>query len=369
MDQHALAHMRTIHFRDTDDKMAKTALIEALKDLESDYTPCYPTAASGMEATADVQMRLLVVGVAGTTIPSQTISVSESLCADPLLNRVKWELYLPAHRHEFVTRKLSEMARVIETREALDPPTVVATSAGSKAPERLPHDSTPVPADPEVPPSEVVSLRGFVTKACRDFSQLASGAWTLVACCAAFYVYITTFCTRKQIHWRAPAGGRLMLAVVAVVVLLQLVSTVGAAKLRPFRDPNSWAEGMPSYREGPAMTAGPDGSLYVFGGLTYQRGKSNELFKLDLDNKEWHIIEPRGSVKPSARENHRMVSVGSDLYVFGGYTQTGEQGRCAAGHRQGACRIKRLTAGAPMIINTSRLRWCTGGPAEDSIVM
>jgi hypothetical protein len=218
MDQHALAHMRTIHFRDTDDKMAKTALIEALKDLESDYTPCYPTAASGMEATADVQMRLPAAGVAGTTIPSQTISVSESLCADPLLNRVKWELYLPAHRHEFITRKLSEMARCRrEALEARDPPPVVATSAASKAPERLPHDSTPAPAAPEVPPTVVAALRGFVTKACRDFSQLASGAWTLVTCGAAFYMCIASFCTRKQIHRRAPVGGRLVLAVVAVV--------------------------------------------------------------------------------------------------------------------------------------------------------
>ena len=88
--------MRTIHFRDAYDKMTKTALNEARKDPESDYTPCYPAAARvvdailarEMETTADVHMRLPAAGVAVTTIPSQTISVSESLCADPLLNRV-----------------------------------------------------------------------------------------------------------------------------------------------------------------------------------------------------------------------------------------------------------------------------------------
>ena len=112
--QCALAHTHAIHFRDTDDKMTKTTLHETRQDPESDYTPAAARVvdailASGMEATADVQMRPLAAGVAGTRIPSQTISVSESLCADPLLNRIQWELYLPAHRHEFITRKLSEI--------------------------------------------------------------------------------------------------------------------------------------------------------------------------------------------------------------------------------------------------------------------
>jgi hypothetical protein len=331
--QYDLAYTHAIHFRDTEDKMTKAALKEARKDPESDYIPCYPAAArvvdailvSGMEATAHVQMRLLAVGLAGTTIPSQTISVFESLCADPLLNRFQWELYLPAHSHEFIIWKLlTEMARCRrEALEAPDAPPVVATSAGSKAPEMLPHDSTPAPAAPEVPPSVVAALRGFVTNACRDFAQFASGAWTLVTCGAAFYMCIASFCTRKQIHRRAPAGGRLVLAVVEVAVLLQLLSTVGAAKLRPFRDAtaNMWAEGKPSGRQDPAMAAGPDESLWVFGG-GYPT-KMSDLFKLDLDTKEWHIIEPRGSVKPSARIMHRMVSVGIDLYVFGGSIRVG----------------------------------------------
>jgi N-acetylneuraminic acid mutarotase len=330
MDQYALAHTHVIHSRDTDDKMTKTALNEARKDPESDYTPCYPAAvrvvdailASGMEATADVQMRLPAAGVAGTTIPSQTISVSESLCADPLLNRVKWELYLPAHRHEFITWKLSEMVRCRrEALEARDPPPVVATSAGSKAPERLPHDSTSAQAVPEAPPSVVIALRGTVMKAWHDFYQLASEAWTLATCCAVFYMCIASFCTRKQIHWRAPPGGHLVLAVVSVPVLL---STVDAVKMRPFRDAtaNMWAKGKPSGSYSYRMAAGPDGSLYVLGGGLDQ--KDGDLFKLDPDTKEWHIIEPlsqpQGFVKPSARFDHGMVAVGSDLYVFGGST-------------------------------------------------
>jgi hypothetical protein len=312
--------------------MTMAALNKAREDPESDYTPCYPVAgrvvdailASDMETTADVHMLLPVARVAGTTIPSQTIRVSESLCADPLLNRVQCELYLHAHRHEFITRKLSEMARRREALEARDPPPLVATSADSNAPERLPYDSAPASAGPEVPPSVVAALSGLVMKACRAFSQLASWAWTLVTCCAAFYICISTFCTRKQIHRRAPAGGRLVLAVVAVAVLIQLLSTVGAAKPRPFRDVTVqvWAEGKPSVRARHAMAAGPDGSLYGLGGYDGEDYK-NDLFKLDLDTKEWRIIEPQGLVKPRARENHVMVAVGSDLYVFGGRTGAG----------------------------------------------
>ena len=89
--------------------------------------------------------------------------VSESWCAGPLLNRVKWELYLPAHRHEFITRKLSEMARCRrEALQARDSPHLVATSASRKAPERLSHHSTSAPTSPQAPPPNmVVALRGY----------------------------------------------------------------------------------------------------------------------------------------------------------------------------------------------------------------
>ena len=160
---------------------------------------------------------------------------------------------------------------------------------------------------------------------CCNVSQLASGDWTLVTCCASFYMCIAIVCTCKQIHRPAPPGGRLVFSFLAVSVLLHLLSsTVGAAKPRHFRDATAsvWAEGNPQSTSGHAMAAGPDGSLWVFGGIISSPQVAgtfvNDLFKLDLDTKEWHLIEPRGSVKPSARSGHSMVSVGSDLYVFGG---------------------------------------------------
>jgi hypothetical protein len=386
MDQFALAYAYADHFRDTDDKITKTAFDEAPRDPENDRTPYYPATsrmvdailANSIEATADSKMRLPAAGVAGTTIPPETISVSESLCADPLLNRVKWEFYLPSHRHKFITRMLSEMAKclrvALETRHPLP---IVATSAGSKASESLPLDSTSAPADPESAPSVVAVLCNFATMAWRDFSELARGAWMPVACCAVIYICIASFCTRTPIQRRTAPGGRFVLAVLAVPMLLQLFSTVGAAKPRPFRDATSnvWAEGKPSARSDHAMSAGPDGSLDVFGGLG-QGGATNDLFKLDLDTNEWHTIEPRGLVKPSARTGHGMVSVGSDLYVIGGVLAaegTGEEGLCDDGHRRGACQIERLgdapRAAAVLIATSCARAGCHAVPHQGLVTL
>ena len=258
--------------------------------------------------------------------------VSESLCSDPLFNRVKWEFYLPAHRNEFITRKLSEMARC--RREFLQAPNTspeAAKSSSSKTTERSIKESTTAPAAPEAPFPTVDVLSGFVMKTWCDFFQLASGARTWIACFVVFYICAANSPSSKQLRRRAVPCGCLDLTV--LVVMLHLMSTVGAAKLRPFRDATSnvWSEGKPSVRHDHAMGPGPDGSLYVFGGFNgniYQ----HDLFKLDLDTKEWHIITPRGSVRPSARSGHTMVAVGSELFVFGGMTRSGEEARCAAGH-------------------------------------
>ena len=52
---------------------------------------------------------------------------------------------------------------------------------------------------------------------------------------------------------------------------------------------------------------------------------SDELWRLSLTTLEWTKIEvPSGGVRPSARARHTMTSVGLDLWVFGGYTHSGE---------------------------------------------
>jgi len=135
-----------------------------------------------------------------------------------------------------------------------------------------------------------------------------------MSCCAVFYVYVANSPSGKQIH-HAPQCGQIWLAVLAAVVLFQLINPTGAAKLRTFRDgtSNVWALGKAS-DDHPIMAAGPDRWLYV---LT-----SNGLFKLDVDAKDWHIIETRGLVTPSgilSLVSHRMVFVGDDMHLFWGF--------------------------------------------------
>ena len=163
-------------------------------------------------------------------------------------------------------------------------------------------------------------------KAWCDFFQLASG---VIIWCAVCYICAATFCSSNQIRRRAAPCGCLVLAV--FVVMLHLLSTVGAAKPRLFRDATAsvWAEGMPMEISKHAMAAGPDGSLYVFGGYVTNyipNSYKNDLFKLDLDTGEWHPITPRVGSPPSARYEHGMVAVGTDLYVFGG-SSSGEEAR------------------------------------------
>ena len=71
---------------------------------------------------------------------------------------------------------------------------------------------------------------------------------------------------------------------------------------------------------------------------------TNELFRFSTTTMQWEQLDlPQGSGSPpSPRSGHGMVAVGSDLYVFGGRTHTGDAIRCAAGHRLGACQLKRL---------------------------
>jgi hypothetical protein len=71
----------------------------------------------------------------------------------------------------------------------------------------------------------------------------------------------------------------------------------------------------------------------------------NEFFRFSTTDQKWEQLDATlatlVSGLPSARSAHGMVSVGRDLYVFGGSTR-GEKGLCDDGHRLGACQIERL---------------------------
>ena len=81
---------------------------------------------------------------------------------------------------------------------------------------------------------------------------------------------------------------------------------------------------------------------------------TNELFRFSTTDQKWEQLDatrvsgsPPSAVVNSGISlgmgiNNGMVSVGSNLYVFGGSSDTGEEGLCDDGHRLGACQIERL---------------------------
>jgi hypothetical protein len=74
-------------------------------------------------------------------------------------------------------------------------------------------------------------------------------------------------------------------------------------------------------------------------------GVLNDFFRFSTTDLKWEQLDAPARVSgspPSRRYSHGMVSVGSDLYVFGGRDNTGEEGLCDDGHRLGACQIERL---------------------------
>mmetsp|Transcript_26134 Transcript_26134/g.39552 ORF Transcript_26134/g.39552 Transcript_26134/m.39552 type:complete len:371 (+) Transcript_26134:91-1203(+) len=78
--------------------------------------------------------------------------------------------------------------------------------------------------------------------------------------------------------------------------------------------------------------AAVDHSVYVFGGragITMKEMAMNDLYQLDTTTRQWKLIETKGT-PPTARSFHRMISIGDNLYVFGG---CGEEGRLADLHK------------------------------------
>ena len=64
--------------------------------------------------------------------------------------------------------------------------------------------------------------------------------------------------------------------------------------------------------------------IYIFGGRNgIEMGENalNDMWKLEIDESyraKWTQINPVGDSKPEARSFHKMIAVGTDLYMFGG---------------------------------------------------
>jgi hypothetical protein len=111
----------------------------------------------------------------------------------------------------------------------------------------------------------------------------------------------------------------LVCAALVCLLLLNSVGFVSAAKLRPwqvFPDVNPFANGKPATRSGHTMVTDEDGAVWVFGGSSGDV-PTNDLFKLDVEYKQWSTITTLGLL-PSARESHSMTSTYRYLWVFGG---------------------------------------------------
>jgi hypothetical protein len=111
-----------------------------------------------------------------------------------------------------------------------------------------------------------------------------------------------------------------------------------------------------------------DGSTEFF-------GSSSELFRFSTTDLKWEQLDAtRVSGLPlSAHTNLGMVSVGSDIYVFGGLRNTGEEGLCDDGHGLGACQIERLgdaPRAAVVLVATSCARaGCHAVPHQDLVTL
>ena len=75
------------------------------------------------------------------------------------------------------------------------------------------------------------------------------------------------------------------------------------------------------------MTRGPDTCVCMLDRAEY----SNELFRFSTTALQWEQLDAAlvSGSPPSAREEHTMAAVGSDIFVFGGWTYSGEEARCA----------------------------------------
>ena len=80
-------------------------------------------------------------------------------------------------------------------------------------------------------------------------------------------------------------------------------------------------------RIGSACDSRPD----TRGCMLDRAGSSNDLFRFSTTALQWEQLDgaPVSGSPPSARTNHGMVAVGSEIYLFGGYTGIGEEARGA----------------------------------------
>jgi N-acetylneuraminic acid mutarotase len=100
---------------------------------------------------------------------------------------------------------------------------------------------------------------------------------------------------------------------------------VDVSSASPSWEPVEASGAAPSPRIAHAQAVMGD-AIWVFGGrqsVTMEEAPMNDLFRFDIATNTWTEITATGPVLPPARSFHRMVAVGSYLYVFGGCAAVG----------------------------------------------
>ena len=133
-----------------------------------------------------------------------------------------------------------------------------------------------------------------------------------------------------------------------VLVVLSCLPAGRAAKPRPQMTLPyfPWRHGLPSARGSHAMAAAGDGSVWLHGGYTFEEGRSDQLVKLDPQERRWHAVTTAGP-RPSARSGHSLLAVdGHKLVLFGGNTDSGRSDELWTLDLLAAAAWTRLTASA-----------------------
>ena len=85
-------------------------------------------------------------------------------------------------------------------------------------------------------------------------------------------------------------------------------------------------------------------------------GYTNDLYRFSTTALQWEQLDGAlvsGSL-PSARSCHAMAAVGSEVYVFGGYTSSGEEARGACWPPSGGMADIAPTLALSMLLTVSR---------------
>lgn len=137
----------------------------------------------------------------------------------------------------------------------------------------------------------------------------------------------TTVIGARSSHGLSVAGNTLYMLGGEVIARNPVDSTVWARELK---EGSVWAPVVAKSDECPEARVAHtqaiiNGEMYIFGGrqgISMEEAPLNDLWKFSLENHVWVQLKPEGPA-PEPRSFHKMVSLGTKLYVYGGCSAKG----------------------------------------------